>query len=122
MLIPQFSGRWWGEFGPRQGGDRGARSARLPLGASCPMVRLGGGTFHSAGWEVRYPGSYGRVRNSTRQFKGAHRTSAVWWYPRPTGDPGRDRHARSIHIGCIALTVAFAVAAARGTWMNGKVP
>jgi len=45
--------------------------------------------------------------------------SAVWWYPRPTGDPGGDRHARSIHIGCIALTLAFALVVARSACLDG---
>jgi two-component system cell cycle sensor histidine kinase/response regulator CckA len=47
--------------------------------------------------------------------------SAAWWYPKPTGDPGRDRHAVSIHIGCIVLSIAFALLIARAVWRNGQL-
>src|ERR1700746_292078 len=32
-----------------------------------------------------------------------------WFYPKPTGDPGRDRNARTIQFACFLL--AFAVSA-----------
>ena len=35
------------------------------------------------------------------------RTVSSWFYPKPTGDPGRDRNARIIQFACLlfALTV-----------------
>jgi PAS domain S-box-containing protein len=47
--------------------------------------------------------------------------SAAWWHPRPTGDPARDRHAVSIHFGCIALAVALAVVIFRSAWQHGRL-
>src|SRR6516225_3785344 len=35
------------------------------------------------------------------------RTSSSWFYPKPTGDPGRDRNARTLQFACFLL--AFAV-------------
>src|SRR5579864_3026134 len=35
--------------------------------------------------------------------------SRSWFYPKPTGDPGRDRNARTVQIACFLL--AFAVSA-----------
>jgi PAS domain S-box-containing protein len=32
--------------------------------------------------------------------------SAVWFYPRRTGDPGRDRHARTVQFACLVLAAA----------------
>jgi hypothetical protein len=32
-----------------------------------------------------------------------------WFYPKPTGDPGRDRNARTVQFACLLL--AFAVSA-----------
>ena len=49
--------------------------------------------------------------------------STAWWHPRSTGDPSVDRHRINIQIGCVALTIAFATALARGIWLNhGKAP
>ena len=47
--------------------------------------------------------------------------STVWWHPRLTGDAGRDRHAVSIHFGCIALAVALAVVIVRSAWLHGRL-
>ena len=37
--------------------------------------------------------------------------SRSWFYPKPSGDPGRDRNARTVQIACFLL--AFAVSARR---------
>src|ERR1017187_523728 len=47
--------------------------------------------------------------------------SAAWWYPRPTGDPGRDRHARSIHFGCMGLSIAFALVLVQSALRHGEL-
>ena len=47
--------------------------------------------------------------------------SAAWWYPRPTGDPGRDRHARSIHFGCMVLSIAFALVLVQSALRHGEL-
>src|SRR6476646_3674448 len=28
-----------------------------------------------------------------------------WFYPKPTGDPGRDRNARTVQVACLLLAV-----------------
>src|SRR3974390_1547421 len=35
-----------------------------------------------------------------------------WLYPKPTGDPGRDRNARTLQFSCVLLTFAISVVAA----------
>jgi hypothetical protein len=35
------------------------------------------------------------------------RKSAVWFYPKRTGDPGRDRHARTVQFACLVLASAL---------------
>jgi hypothetical protein len=32
--------------------------------------------------------------------------SAVWFYPKRTGDPGRDRHAHTVQFACLVLASA----------------
>jgi PAS domain S-box-containing protein len=39
----------------------------------------------------------------------SNRKSSSWFYPKPTGDPGRDRNARTVQFACFLL--AFAVSA-----------
>ncbi len=47
--------------------------------------------------------------------------SAAWRYARFTGDPGGDRHAVSIHFGCVVLAMAFAVVIVRSAlWERGS--
>ena len=47
--------------------------------------------------------------------------SASWWYPRPSGDSGSDRHAASIHVGCSVLTIAFAAVIMREFLRSGHL-
>ena len=46
---------------------------------------------------------------------------AAWRYPKLTGDPGRDRHAASLHVGCFVLCIAFALAMVRSAWQSNEV-
>jgi len=39
------------------------------------------------------------------------RTSSSWFYPRPTGDPGRDRNARTVQFACFLLASAVSTVA-----------
>jgi PAS domain S-box-containing protein len=46
--------------------------------------------------------------------------SGTWWRPRSTGDPGGAHHALTIHYGCVALALAFAVVIVRvAAWERG---
>ncbi len=40
-----------------------------------------------------------------------NRKSSSWFYPQPTGDPGRDRHARTLQFCCFLLTFAIGLVA-----------
>jgi len=40
-----------------------------------------------------------------------NRNSSTWFYPRPTGDPGRDRNARTLQFACFLLTLAVGAVA-----------
>src|SRR5262245_24887397 len=37
--------------------------------------------------------------------------SPSWLYPKPTGDPGRDRNARTVQFACLLLTSAVSIVA-----------
>ena len=39
------------------------------------------------------------------------RESSFWFYPRPTGDPGRDRNARTVQFSCCLLASAISAVA-----------
>jgi PAS domain S-box-containing protein len=39
------------------------------------------------------------------------RTSSSWFYPKPTGDPGRDRNARTVQFACLLLASAVSTVA-----------
>jgi PAS domain S-box-containing protein len=44
----------------------------------------------------------------------------AWLYPKSTGDPGGDRHAASLHFGCLALFITFALLLLRSVgWRHG---
>jgi PAS domain S-box-containing protein len=40
-----------------------------------------------------------------------NRTSLSWFYPKPTGDPGRDRNARTVQFACFLLASAVSTVA-----------
>jgi hypothetical protein len=43
------------------------------------------------------------------------RESAFWFYPKPTGDPGRDRNARTLQFACFLLAFAVGLVAVLDT-------
>ena len=45
----------------------------------------------------------------------------TWWHPRPTGDPSGDRHALSIHYGCVVVFCVFGLVIVRSLWRYGHV-
>ncbi|HLH17728.1 MAG TPA: PAS domain-containing protein [Bryobacteraceae bacterium] len=42
----------------------------------------------------------------------SERKSTSWFYPKPTGDPGRDRNARSVQFACLLFAAAIGLVAA----------
>jgi two-component system, cell cycle sensor histidine kinase and response regulator CckA len=46
------------------------------------------------------------------------RKSSSWFSPKPTGDPGRDRNARTLQFACYLLTFAISVVAVLNTDMR----
>jgi PAS domain S-box-containing protein len=45
----------------------------------------------------------------------SNRTSSSWFYPKPTGDAGRDRNARTLQFACFLLAFAVGVLAVLNT-------
>ena len=41
-----------------------------------------------------------------------NRKSSSWFYPKPTGDPGRDRNARTLQITCLLFALTIGIMAA----------
>ena len=41
-----------------------------------------------------------------------NRKSSSWFYPKPTGDPGRDRNARTLQITCLLFAFTIGIVAA----------
>ncbi len=46
------------------------------------------------------------------------RKSSSWFYPKPTGDPGRDRNARTLQFACFLLAFAISLVAVLNTDMR----
>jgi hypothetical protein len=44
-----------------------------------------------------------------------NRKSSSWFYPKPTGDPGRDRNARTLQITCLLFAFTIGIVAALDT-------
>src|SRR6516225_4354845 len=40
-----------------------------------------------------------------------NRKSSSWFYPKPTGDPGRDRNTRTVQLACLLLASAVGLVA-----------
>ena len=46
------------------------------------------------------------MRQNWRSTRSCRWKSAVWYCPKRTGDPGRDRHARTVQFACLVLASA----------------
>ena len=52
----------------------------------------------------------------------AGRTLSLWFYPEATGDPGRDRNARTLQFACFLFAVAIGIAVALDILSRQPVP
>jgi len=51
-----------------------------------------------------------------------NRKSSSWFYPEPTGDPGRDRNARTLQITCLLFAFTIGIVAALDTIAGDREP
>ena len=49
-------------------------------------------------------------------------TLSFWFYPKSTGDPGRDRNARTLQFNCLLFAVAIGIAVALDVISREPVP
>jgi hypothetical protein len=56
----------------------------------------------------------------------SNRKPSSWFYPKPTGDPGRDRNARTLQFSCFLLALAVGavlfVSALGREWQQTPLP